>query len=386
MKKLISLLTIVLVLGIVIFLGIRSKKQDIPDKEKPSVDKNPPIEERIESITMVSIGDIMFHDSQIEATDAHESQYFFEDSIKLTKPYFEKADITIGNFESTSTPSQAYRGYPTFNSPVESLDAIADAGFDILSTINNHTLDTGKQGVIDTYNSIVERGMIPLGTKTSPDIESLKVVEKKGIKLGFLAYTYSYNGLDAALSAEEHSYMVSPIDEVRMEKEIKESVELNNDLTVVMMHWGNEYQTSPTESQKDLAKKIVEWGADIILGSHPHVVQEHEMVDDAFVIYSMGNFISNQRLETVDDIETERGLMIEFTIEKNFDSNETIVKEIEYHPLWVNKYLIDGVNFHQVIPARDYLEGEIEPYVPEGGKERIQSAHDETMERVFGKN
>lgn len=386
MKKSIAVLsTLVLVILAVVLLGMNKNDPKPLEKEEAS----PPVEveevvERIEEITMISIGDIMYHSTQIKRVDSHPSGYDFHDSMALTKPYFERADITIGNYESTSTASQDYRGYPTFNTPVESLDAIKDSGFDILSTINNHTLDSGKQGLIDTYEAIVERGMIPLGTKTSPDQKSLKTIEKKGIKLGFLAYTYGYNGLDAYLTEEEHGYMVSPIDETRMEKEIKESVASDHDVTVVMIHWGNEYQIKPTLEQRDLAAKMVDWGADIILGSHPHVVQEHEMIGDSFVIYSMGNYISDQRLETLDDIDTERGLMIEFTLEKDFNKNQTIIKNIDYHPLWVNKYWTQGRNFYEAIPTLDYMEGRIDPYVPEGGAKRIQSAYDETMRRVNG--
>ena len=382
-KSLVALLTIVLVVLVFVYVGL-NKKDDPVDNDGASLPDD--TEERSESIKLVSVGDIMFHDSQIQTTDSHPSGYFFEDSMALIKPYLEEADLAIGNFESTSTPSSNYRGYPTFNSPVESLDAIKDTGFDILSTINNHTLDSGRQGVIDTYNAVVERDMIPLGTKTEPAQESLKNVERDGIKLGFLAYTYGFNGLDPYLSEEEHEYMVSSINEEKMEKEIKSSVELDNDFTIVMIHWGDEYQTSPSEEQRNLAHKMVEWGADIILGSHPHVVQEHEMIDDSFVIYSMGNFVSNQRLETLDDIETERGLMIEFTLEKNFETNEKTIAAINYEPLWVNKYPIDGVDFHQVIPTKAFLNDEISPKVPEGSEERIQSAFDDTMKRVNASN
>ena len=385
MKKLLSVLLIVFILSSVIYLGFTKEPEEPVKKEEDEVlVEEDPIDDRVETITMVSVGDIMYHSTQIKQTNAHPSGYDFHDSMALTKPYFEAADITIGNYESTSTDTQEYRGYPTFNTPVESIDAIADAGFDILSTINNHTLDSGKQGLIDTYNSILDRNMIPLGTKTSPDIESLKVIEKKGIKLGFLAYTYGYNGLDGYLSEEEHQYMVSPMDEERMEKEIKSSVEAGNDLTVVMVHWGEEYHSKPSASQREFAQKMVDWGADIILGSHPHVVQEHEMIGDAYVIYSMGNYISDQRLESLDDINTERGLMIEFTIEKTFQDNTTILKDVEYHPLWVNKYWDETRNFYEAIPARDYLDGKIDPYVPQGSHSRIQSAYDETMKRVNG--
>ena len=384
MKKSIFALLIVfvVVVGIVV-MGLKGKPQDSLDTPKG---ENPPQEERIETVSLLSVGDIMFHDSQIEKVDSQPSGYFFEDSMALIKPYAQAADVAIANYESTSTPSSNYRGYPTFNSPVETLDAIKVTGFDILSTINNHTLDSGKQGLIDTYDAIVERDMIPLGTRTSPDHESLKTIEKNGIKLGFLAYTYGYNGLDGALSAQEHDYMVNFMDSEKIEREIEASIGAGNDFTIVMMHWGNEYQTSPSDEQVQLAVKMVEWGADIILGSHPHVVQEEVILGDSYVIYSMGNFVSNQRLETLDDIETERGLMLEFVLEKNFTTNESSIKSVDYMPLWVNKYTRDNANYHEVIPTKDFLDGKISPFVPEGSLDRIQSAFDETMRRVKGNN
>ena len=378
-KKIILLLSMILVLLSVVLMNLQNKSTP---PEPLVLEHTPILVDRIETISMVSIGDLMYHSTQIIPVTSHPSGFDFHDSMALTKPYFEKADIAIGNYETTSTPSKAYSGYPRFNTQVQSLDAIKDAGFDILSTINNHTLDSGRQGVIDTYNAIVERDMIPMGTKTSKDIQSLKVIEKKGIKVGFLAYTYGYNGLDGLLTAEEHTYMVSPMNETLMEKEIKSSQD--NDLTVVMVHWGNEYQKKPSQQQRDLAQKMVEWGADVILGSHPHVVQEHEMIDDAFVIYSMGNYVSDQRLETLNNIDTERGLMIEFTFEKNFTENKTKISNIEYHPLWVNKYTKGHRNYYEAIPTRDFLEGKITPYVPSGAQARIQAAYDETMKRVNG--
>ena len=378
-KKIILLLSMIFVLLLVVLINIKLKETP----EAPLVLETPPIEvERIETISMISIGDLMYHSTQIIPVTSHPSGFDFHDSMGLTKPYFEKADITIGNYETTSTKTRPYTGYPRFNTQVESLDAIKDAGFDILSTINNHTLDSGKQGVIDTYNAIQERGMIPLGTKLDKETQSLKVIEKKGISVGFLAYTYGYNGLDVLLTPEEHTYMVSPMNETLMEEEIKSSQD--NDLTVVMVHWGNEYNKKPSKQQRDLAHKMVEWGADVILGSHPHVVQEHEMIEEAFVIYSMGNYVSDQRLETLNNIDTERGLMIEFTFEKNFTTNKTKINNIEYHPLWVNKYTKGHRNFYEAIPTKDFLDGKIKPYVPNGAQARIQSAYDETMKRVNG--
>lgn len=136
----------------------------------------------------------------------------------------EAADITFGNYESTSTPTQPYKGYPMFNTLAESIDALADAGVDIVSISNNHSLDTGKKGLVDTYFNIYNRGIIPVAAKLSPN-ENERVIVKKGIHVGFLAYTYGYNGLEGRLSTAEHEYMGSLFkDEARLEREVKACV------------------------------------------------------------------------------------------------------------------------------------------------------------------
>lgn len=390
-KKLLSLLIVGAIVWLAFYINAFNKpvpendkviKDDENDKEEVEIDE---AEDRIETIKMVSVGDFIYHYYQIVPVPSQPSGYDYHDNLQYTKPYFQDADITTGNYETTTTTTREYASYPQFNTPVESLDAIRDAGFDLVSTIHNHTLDSGKQGVIDTYNAIVDRDIIPVGTRLKEE-PSIQNIERKGIKIGFLAYTYGYNGLDGVLSEADHKLMLSPMDEEIIEAEIKDSVESDNDLTVVIAHWGDEYQPKPSQTQRDLAQKMVDWGADIILGSHPHVVQEHEMIGDAFVIYSMGNFISDQRLETLDNIDTERGLMLEFTIQKDFNTNETTIEKVDFHPLWVNKYFKEDNYYYETIVAKDYIDGKIDPYVPEGSESRIQSAYDETMSRVNGIN
>lgn len=386
MKKIIAILSLLIIvsLGAMYLNDDKSKKED---KEVVVVEPEEEVieEDRVETITLVSVGDIMYHYYQILPVPTQPSGYNYYDGLKLTKPYFKNADIAIGNYETTTTLSRPYNSYPQFNTPAESLDAIADAGIDILSTINNHTLDSGRQGLIDTYTAIKDRGIIPLGTRLEVE-PNLKTIERKGIKIGFLGYTYGFNGLDFMLTPEEHEYMVSQIDEEKIEKEIKESIALGNDMTAVMIHWGTEYSPKPNTYQKELAGKMAGWGADIILGSHPHVVQEAEMIDETFVIYSMGNFVSDQRLETLNNIDTERGLMVELEIEKNFTTNKTKITKIDYHPLWVNKYYREDNYYYETIVAKDFLENKIETYTPDGSRERIQMAYEETMKRVKGED
>ena len=386
-RSLIILSSILVVLLGVLYL-VKSDPQEVLGHKEPSQVSPIPeslkdeeiVEDRIESITLMSVGDLLYHRPQTLKVPSEASGYDYYNNLQYVKPYLERADITFGNYESTSTNTREFMGYPMFNTPPESIDALRDAGFDILNTVNNHTLDSGKQGLIDTYNNIIARDIKVVGTKVAAT-ESVQVIVRKDIRVGFVGYTYGYNGLESRLSEKEHLYMGSLIDEERMQREIAYSNQIN-DFTIVSMHWGNEYQVIPNDYQKELAKKVVAWGADVILGTHPHVVQNGERIDESYVIYSMGNFISDQRLETLDKIETERGVMLEIELTKNFTTNETKVGNTTIHPTWVNKYIKEGRSYYEVIPTKDYLEGVISPYTPDGSRNRIQSAHDAIMERL----
>ena len=387
-KRSIIVLSVVLValIGVLMFvkadpLNIINKTPSVSTPTPKDEDDTPPVD-RVETITLMSVGDFLYHRPQTLKVSSEPSGYDYYNNLQYVKPYLENADITFGNYETTSTLTRDFVGYPTFNTPPESIDALKDAGFDILNTVNNHTLDSGKQGLIDTYNNIRNRGIKVVGTKIEPG-DSVQVVVRKGISVGFVGYTYGYNGLESRLTQEEHTYMGSLIDDERMKKEIEYS-KANNDFTIVSMHWGNEYQVVPSTFQKELANKVVGWGADVILGTHPHVIQPGEKIGDSYVIYSMGNFISDQRLETLDKIETERGVMLEIELTKNFTTDETTVGKVTPHPTWVNKYIKEGRSYYEVIPTLDYLEGRIKPYTPAGSKDRIQSAHDVVTQRING--
>ena len=383
-KKLIRTLLLILIV-LTMILGALLVKNNFDQKNAQSKVEEPETEEvvkedYIETITLMSVGDFLYHRPQVLRVESEPTGYDYYNNLQYVKPYLEAADITFANYESTSTLTRGFAGYPSFNTPPESIDAIYDAGIDIVNVANNHTLDSGKVGLVDTHLNLYNRGVIPVGTKLSPN-EKERVIVRKGIHVGFLAYTYGFNGLDSRLTEEEHTYMAAKFDVERMEKEIKASVK-RNDFTVVSMHWGNEYQIIPTQEQRDLAELVVSWGADVIIGGHPHVIQESDRIDNSYVIYSTGNFISDQRLETLDKIETERGIMVELELSKNFTTGETHVGKSTVHPTWVNKYLKEGRSYYEIIPTSDYLSGKINPYTPAGSRERIQSAYDAIMERV----
>ncbi|MFO7887116.1 MAG: CapA family protein [Eubacteriales bacterium] len=363
-----------------------------PEEEKEETEEK--VEVKTKSIKISAVGDIMFHMSQIkggynELTDTYDFNPFFED----IKPLVEKADIAFANFEGTTAGldnGNVYKAWPVFNVPDETLDAIKNAGFDVLSTINNHSIDMGKQGIIRTIQQINERGMLHIGTRTSPEEKRVLILEENDIKVAVIAYTYGCNGLEQYLTEDELEYMVNIIDENEIKQDIEYSKKKNADVIIAFMHWGGEYQRDPSVAQRNLADIMLNKGVDIILGSHPHVIQDSKTLEidneKKFVAYSMGNFISNQRYETlaheypnINTYFTEDGVLINLEIEKDMETNKTKLKEIEFIPTWVNRTKLNGKYDYDVLPIKHYLENNS---VSEKLKIRMNNSYQNTMDKM----
>jgi poly-gamma-glutamate synthesis protein (capsule biosynthesis protein) len=328
-------------------------------------------EPRVERLTIAAVGDIIYHMSQIHsAYNSAEGTYDFKPYFELIKPIIESADIAIANYEGTTagTKVEPYMAYPRFNAPDETLDAVQYAGFNVISTINNHTLDMRKYGLIRTLEQLHERGFKTVGTYLEKPETRVLFVEEKDIRLAFIAYTFGFNGMDATLTATELNDLTNFIDRDRILEDIEDAIEAESDMIIALMHWGNEYQRNPSVQQRELADFMFSNGVDIILGSHPHVIQDAETVeydgDTKFVIYSMGNFISNQRQESLDheypnldNFYTEDGVIVKIDIEKDFQSNKTVIADIKFTPTWVNRYKKAPLYHYDVIPVEYYLEG-----------------------------
>ncbi len=389
-----SLGILFLILGFVLFtVGSnishgRNSNIQVEKEIENDISKETEIEEpKISNIRLLAAGDIMFHLPQFKsAYDTKTQTYDFKHNFKHIKNYVKEADIAIGNFETVTREGIGYSGYPRFNTPKESLSAIKDAGFDIMSTANNHCLDQGKKGLTDTIDNIKANNMKNIGTYKHKEDNKILIEEIDGIKLGFLSYTYGLNGLDATLTREELSFMVNLIDENRIESDLKKARVQDLDLIIVSIHWGNEYQREPSAYQIELGEKMIEWGADIILGSHPHVIQKSQIInkdgEDKFIIYSLGNFLSNQRGETIGNSYTEDGLMIEFEIEKDFSDENTIIKGIRYLPTWVRRYKEGNKLYYEILPIGEILEGNMQYGEYDVIKERIKKSDEYTMEKM----
>lgn len=351
------------------------KKDDIVVEEKDEYSK----------LSLYATGDIMFHGSQLKsAYNNSTGEYDFKEVFEPVKRHLENADIAIGNFETTTAgDSLPISSYPSFNSPDSTVSALKYAGFDILSTANNHSLDTGKIGVVNTINNIEKNDMDYIGT-SKEDYKPFILKEENEIVLSFLSYTYGLNGNDSRLSKEELEYMINLIDEEKIEEDIKRAKNVS-DKVVVFIHWGDEYSRSPSEFQMTLADKMFSFGADVILGSHPHVIQRSEMIkkdgEDKFIIYSMGNFISNQRRETLpnvrNNIYTEDGIMININFKKNLKTEEVIIEDVNYLPTWVYKYAENSRNKYEILPVADFVNDE---KLSVDIKKRLENSFNQTME------
>lgn len=365
--------------------NINDNEQIEKNKNKENVQE----QEIISTINLLAVGDIMFHSPQFKsAYNFDQKIYDFSPVFQYVTTYIDKADISIANFETVTAGSDVkYSGFPRFNTPKESLLAIKEAGFDILSTSNNHILDQGKKGLINTIKAIEEYNMKNIGTCIEKEAPVL-IEEINGIRLGFLSYTYGLNGMDSTLSSEELLYMVNRIDEGKIKSDIERTKSLDVDLTVIYIHWGDEYHREPSEYQIKLGEKMVNWGANIILGSHPHIIQKSQIINkdgkDNLIVYSMGNFLSNQRETSIGNSYTEDGIMISLKIEKSNLTEKAIIKSSDYIPTWVYRYIENDKLFYKIIPIKDVLDNKIDINVSNSIKNRIRKSFKDTMSKVNG--
>ncbi len=290
------------------------------------------------TINLTAIGDIMCHGPNYKAAyNSSTNTYDFSPFFKNISNYTSNADITIGNLETTfAGQARGYSGYPTFNSPSELGQAIKDIGVDVLGTANNHCMDKGYSGLEATLNTLDEMDFSHMGTSRSEDEQNtILVKDVKGINIAFLSFTYGTNGITIP---KDKSYSVNLINKELILKQINSAKNLNVDVICVNMHWGIEYQTTPNAEQKELADFLFENGVDIILGSHPHVLQPMEKrtitladgsTKDGFVIYSLGNFISNQS-----DINTQDTIILNLQITKSGKDGKISIDSVNYVPVY----------------------------------------------------
>lgn len=290
------------------------------------------------TIHMSAFGDTMCHLTNIKnAYDASKKDYDFSNVFKNVRSYLEDADITIGNLETTfAGSSRGYTGYPTFNAPEVLGQNLKDMGVDVLTTANNHCMDKGISGLVSTLDYLDKYEISHTGTARSEEEQnSILIKDVNGIKIAFLSYTYGTNGITIP---SDKPYSVNLIDKELIKKHIASAKEQNVDVICVSMHWGLEYKLKPNSTQTELADFLFENGVDIILGSHPHVLEPMEKrtitledgtTKDGFVIYSLGNFVSGQIYAN-----TKSTVILDIQITKNSDGKISI-DNVKYTPVYL---------------------------------------------------
>jgi poly-gamma-glutamate synthesis protein (capsule biosynthesis protein) len=347
-------------------------------------------EDEITTLTVGFVGDLMCHVPQMNAAKLPDGSYDFTPAFREVKDALSGPDIMIGNLELTCAgPKRPYQGYPAFNAPDEYITALTNSGFDFLVTSNNHSMDTGEEGLQRTLKKVRESGMGSTGTFDSPrDRDSVRVLEKNGISMAILNYTYGTNG---AYPSAAHAYMLNVADSALVRKDIERARALNPDIVCVIYHWGVENIAEPTAKQDSMFHWAADHGADLVIGAHPHVVgpvdyfktQKNASLDSGVVAWSLGNFVSNQYWRY-----TDAGLIFNVTIEKNQVTGKKTLKKTEYIPTWVYRGYDQSEKRYFVVPATWCGNDSLPQWMNEESKKRMCEAFSDTkgmMARYSGK-
>ncbi len=302
-------------------------------KQKETVDED-------SFATIVSFGDALCHMPVNNAAfDKETGIYDFSSIFKYVEKYFEDATIVIGNCESPMAGAErGYSGYPTFNAPEHLATDLKELGVDIMTTANNHTLDKGFSGLSATLDFLDEADIFHVGTsRTIEEQNTILIKDLNGIKTAFLSYTYGTNGIEIPKDKE---FCVNLIDEDLILMQIAQAKEKGAELIIASIHWGVEYQTTENTEQRRLAEFLIQNDVQIILGSHPHVLQPMKMLEvqveggkvkEGLVIFSQGNFFSNQR-----DINTRNTAIFNIEIRKDGKTGKVTVERVTYAPIYMN--------------------------------------------------
>jgi len=353
-------------------------------------------------------GDLMMHMPTVRSgktDDGYDYSYIFS----YLKDYVDAADYAVVNLETTlsGTEKKEYSGYPKFNSPDAVASAAYGAGFDLMLTANNHCYDYGTEGLLRTLEVVRAAGLDTLGTYSDASGQQYLVKEVGGVKIGMVNYTYGeigddlsrprINGLktDSAASGlvNVFDYEKPELFYTELENQIAAMKASGADVIVAFLHWGDEYSTKVNSVQKEMAQKLCDLGVDIIAGSHPHVIQTMDLLQSAdgtrqtLVLYSMGNFLSNQRADNIslDTGESEDGLLFTVTVVKYSDGT-VVLESAEIQPTWVLVRGSGNSRTYHIIPLDYNVEDWQESFELSASQEEdARKSYNRTME-ILGRD
>ncbi|MDY3869165.1 MAG: CapA family protein [Pyramidobacter sp.] len=329
-------------------------------------------------------GDLMTHQPQIDAARTS-GGYSFAPSFEAVKKYISAADLAVGNFETTLGGGRGgYTGYPCFSVPDAFADAVADAGFDALTTANNHCMDRRFWGLKRTVQQLRARSMDVFGTYLSrAERESVLVKDVNGIKIALLSWTYGLNGFQLPKGKE---WAAALLNDSAVSEDMARARALSPDYIVACVHMGTEYVLTPPQTVVQQAEKLVSLGADAVIASHPHVLQPVEWrasrgggEAQSVIAWSMGNFISNQRT-----VPRDMGMMLELELVKSGDI--TAVESVRAIPTWVQTRLANGKKQWRVLPLTEALRSPDVFAVRRKDLKRLREAHADFTRRVLSRD
>ncbi|MDF9830912.1 CapA family protein [Parabacteroides sp. PF5-6] len=348
MRQLKYILPVSLLLIFLLWVGIRGGKSG------EAVPQDEVIEEAVavpDTLRLLFAGDVMVHATQYESAwqEGGDSTYNFNPPFTYIQDLIRSADLSIANFE-VALGGKPYSGYPLFSSPPEIVDALKDAGFDLLFTANNHAADKGRKGIEGTIEYMRALDLLHTGSfidSTDRADHYPLLVERNHIRLAFLNYTYGTNGMPV-----RKPNIINLTDTVQIRADLAKARLSQPDYIITCMHWGYEYHEKEHAEQRRLARFLAENGTQLIIGSHPHVVQPYDEIvthagDTVPVIYSLGNLISNQQWRRADG-----GILFEVILVKN--EGQTARISSAYEPFWVNRFNEETQSIYRIIPVNDY--------------------------------
>lgn len=364
----------------------KDKPVQLPVADKPVVNDTvayapvvKPKKDSLVTIRITCVGDLMSHEPQVNNARIGANKFDFRPSFSEVKPYLANADLTIGNLETTCAGSgKPYKGYPAFNTPDEYVEALKDAGFDLLVTSNNHSMDTGEEGLLRTISVVKKNGLAYTGTHVSQrDRDSVRVFTLKGVKLAVLNYTYGTNGM---YPVPEHKYMLNLIDTALIKADIASARKAGADIVLVFYHYGLENKSELSDDQKLAVNKAVEYGADLIIGAHTHVISpvayfptKTAKLDTGFVAYGLGNFLSNQYWRYAD-----AGVIVSVELTRNVTKNTIRISRTDYLPTWVYRGTDAARKAHIIYPAQFSERDSVAPHIDAALKAKMKEAFEDT--------
>lgn len=369
----------------------------------PFVPKDP--ETVVATATIGSMGDIMCHEPIYRHAKEADGSFNFDFIFKFAADTLSSYDYAVANLETTFNGAP-YAGHPHFNSPETLADAIKNGGFDMLMTANNHSYDTTLSGMKNTLEVVRAAGLETMGTMLNKDEPKYVIKDLNGIQVGMLCYTWASSATsddrpvlnnNAAVkeSGIVNYFTYSNLDRFYKEVEgyLAEMKQAGAEATMLYIHWGTEYEIEANDTQEKMAQKLCDLGIDVILGSHPHVVQPLVLLEDAngsghktVCLYSMGNAVSNQRIAQMDlkTGHTEDGVIFSVTFEK-YSDGKVYLLGVDALPTWVNlRPVSDTRKEFNILPLKyDAVDQWKESYeLTDTALESAKKSYDRTMDII----